>query len=228
MLCVYLHLHFISSPHYHILVSNESAPNVSPLTHSHTHTHQALQVPLLVVWCTPGGVGPYVLTLLEHSYCMLEGQLEVLILKKEEEQTTSVYQNNHSTPPTLLGHRVEGHTCTGLSMKLEEVIMLIVHFNPYIITMHHVQCATLQHEKQLWWFLLELPAHHPGPKNTMDISWQRNMIIIVQPLSVWTGLQSHYLATEETQMELYSSMLNWSAAMEFLVHHSTHRRNSHV
>ena len=40
-LCIYLHLHFISSPPYHILVSNESAPNVSlpfSLTHSHTQT----------------------------------------------------------------------------------------------------------------------------------------------------------------------------------------------
>ena len=146
-LCIYLHLHFISSPPYHILVSNESAPNVSlPLSLTHTHKHQ---VPLLVVWCTPGGGGPHVLTLMEHSCCMLEGQLEVCILKKEEEQTTSVYQNNHSTLATLLGHRLDEHTCMGLSMKLEEVIMLIVHFNPYMIVMCHVQCATLQHEKQL-------------------------------------------------------------------------------
>ena len=50
---------------------------------------------------------------------MLEGQLEVSGLNKEEEQTTSVYQIGHRTPPTLLGHRVEEHTCMGLSIRLE-------------------------------------------------------------------------------------------------------------
>ena len=49
-----------------------------------------LQVPLLVVWCTPGGGGQPVRTLLEQSYCMLEGQLEVTNLKEEVEQTTFV------------------------------------------------------------------------------------------------------------------------------------------
>ena len=30
-----------------------------------------------------GGGGPYVLTLLEHSYCMLEGQLKVVLYQKK-------------------------------------------------------------------------------------------------------------------------------------------------
>ena len=80
----------------------------------------APQAPLLVVWCTLGGGGPRVPPPLEHSYCMLEGQLEVITLRKGVEQTTSVYQNSHSTLPTLLGYRLEEHTCMELSMRLEE------------------------------------------------------------------------------------------------------------
>ena len=78
---------------------------------------------------------------------MLEGQLEVGIIKEEEEQTTSVYQSSHSTLLTLLGYRVEEHTCMGLSIRLEVVVM--DHFIRSITTMFHVQCVTLQHEKLL-------------------------------------------------------------------------------
>ena len=85
------------------------------------YPHMAPQVPLLVVWCTPGGGEPHVPALLEHSYCMLEGQLGVIIVRKGVEQTTSVYQSSHSTLPTLLGYRLEEHTCMGLSMRLEEI-----------------------------------------------------------------------------------------------------------
>ena len=52
---------------------------------------------------------------------MLEGRLEVGGVKMEEEQTTSVYQSNQRTLLTLLGHRVEEHSCMGLSMSLERV-----------------------------------------------------------------------------------------------------------
>ena len=48
---------------------------------------------------------------------MAEGQLEVGILRLEVEQTTSVYQSNQSTPPTLLGHRVQEHSFMGLSIR---------------------------------------------------------------------------------------------------------------
>ena len=102
----------------------------------------------LVVWCTPGGGRPHVPALLEHSCCMLEGQLEVGLIQKEEEQTTSVYQNSHSTLPTLLGRRVDEHTSMGLNIRLEEVL-IIVHFTQSMSIMSHVQCATLQHEKLL-------------------------------------------------------------------------------
>ena len=71
------------------------------------------------VVCTPGGRGPHVPALLEHSYCMPEGQLEVITLTEEVEPTTSGYQSSHSTLTTLLGHRLEEHTCTGLSIRLE-------------------------------------------------------------------------------------------------------------
>ena len=74
----------------HVTFCHRSTPSHLTNTHTHTHTHQAPQVPLLVVWCTPGGGGPHVLTLLEHSYCTLEGQLEVIILIEEVEPTTSV------------------------------------------------------------------------------------------------------------------------------------------
>ena len=40
---------------------------------------------------------------------MLEGQLELGIIKEEEEQTTSVYQSSHSTLHTLLVYRMDEH-----------------------------------------------------------------------------------------------------------------------
>ena len=72
---------------------------------------------------------------------MLEGQLEVFIMRKEEEQTISVYQSNHSTLPTLLGYKLTQHTCMGLSMRL------IAHFTLCTTIMFHVQYAILQLEK---------------------------------------------------------------------------------
>ena len=110
----------------------------------HTHTHKDPQVPLLVVWCTLGGGGPHVLTLLEHNYYILEEQLEVIILTQEEEQTTSVYQNSHSTLPSLLGHSLTEHTCMELNIRLE--VGGMAHFLLFMITMSHVQCVMLQHE----------------------------------------------------------------------------------
>ena len=79
---------------------------------------------------------------------MLEGQLEVTGLKEEVEQTTSVYQSSHSTPPTLLGYSLTEHTCMELSMTLE-IQGRLVHLVHSMTTMFHVQCAMLQHEKQL-------------------------------------------------------------------------------
>ena len=135
------------------VILTESAlqfPNIlHSLPHSHIHTHKAPQVPLLVVQCTPGGGGLHILTLLEHNYCMLEGQLEVIILKKEEEQTTSVYQSSHNTLPTLLGCRLDEHTYMGLSIRLEVVLVIMDHFVLSMSTMFHVQCVTLQHKELL-------------------------------------------------------------------------------
>ena len=96
-------------------------PQISVHTIIHTWPPQAS---LLAVWCTPGGGEPRVPALLEHSYCMLEGQLGVIILTKGEEETTSVYQSSHNTLPTLLGYRLEEHTCMELSMRLEEITNL--------------------------------------------------------------------------------------------------------
>ena len=81
---------------------------------------------------------------------MLEGQLEVLIVNKEEEQTTSVYQNSHSTLPTLQGHRLDEHSCMGLSIRLEVfTIATLAHLILLLNITFHVQCVTLQHEEQL-------------------------------------------------------------------------------
>ena len=73
--------------------------------------------------------------------CMLEGLLEVFIIKKEVERTTSVYQNSHITPLTLPGYKLDEHTCMGLSMKLQMAMM--AHFALLLTIMFHVQCATL-------------------------------------------------------------------------------------
>ena len=102
-----------------------------------------------MVWCIPGGGGPHVPALLEHSYCMLEGQLEVGLIQKEEEQTTSVYQSSHSTLPTLLELRQEEHTSMELSIRLREEQASLVHLTLSMTTMYHVQCAMHQLEKLL-------------------------------------------------------------------------------
>ena len=68
------------------------------------------------------------------------------MVNKEVEQTTSVYHSNHSTLPTLLEHRMHAHICMELR-KLEEVLMANLILS--IITVFHVQCVTLQHEKLL-------------------------------------------------------------------------------
>ena len=79
---------------------------------------------------------------------MLEGQLEAGMVRVEVEQITSVYRSSHSTLPTLLECRVDEHTCMGLSIRLEQVL-LIAHLFLYMIIMSHVQCVILQHEKLL-------------------------------------------------------------------------------
>ena len=38
--------------------------------------------------------------------------------KGEGSNYASVHQSSHSTPPTLLGHRLEDHICMGLSIRL--------------------------------------------------------------------------------------------------------------
>ena len=78
---------------------------------------------------------------------MLEEQLEVGITE-EVEQTISVCQSNHSTLPTLLEHRVDEHTCMGLNIRLEQVLLMDL-FTQSLSTMSHVQCVTLQHERLL-------------------------------------------------------------------------------
>ena len=121
-----------------------------------------------MVWCTQGGGRPHVLTPLEHSYCTLEGQLEVIMSKKEEQQTTSVYQNSHSTLTTLLGCRVDERSCMGLNIRLE--VMIMVHFAQSMSTMSRVQCATLQHEKPSSWtreYYGYLMANYHGHHRTM-------------------------------------------------------------
>ena len=54
--------------------------------------NQVPLVPVLVVWCTPGGGGPNVQTSLEHNLCMLEELLEAITLTREGRLPTYVYQ----------------------------------------------------------------------------------------------------------------------------------------
>ena len=81
---------------------------------------------------------------------MLEGQLEVGIIKGEAEQTIFVYQNSHSTLTTPLGYRMDEHTCMGQSMRPEVLNLKITdHLALLLNTMYHVQCVTLQHGELL-------------------------------------------------------------------------------
>ena len=109
------------------------------------------------VWCTPGGGGQHVLTGTQLLYA---GRAAGFCLI-EEKQTTSIYLSSYST---LLGYRPDKHTCMRLSIRLEvltpkTLVLFILSLN----RMFHVQCVTLQHEKQLWWFLHDLPALHLRP-----------------------------------------------------------------
>lgn len=106
------------------------------------------QVPLLVVWCTPGGGGLHVPVPLEHSYCTLEGQLEVGIARVEVEQTTCVYQGNHSTLPTLLDHTLDEHIYMGLNIR-QLVQQIMDHLAQFTTTMSHVRCVILPLEELL-------------------------------------------------------------------------------
>ena len=88
--------------------------------------------------------------LLEHSCCMLEGQLEVSMITEEVKLTTSAYQSSHSTLPTLLEYRVDGCICMGLSIRLEVLTLeTLDHFILLLNTMFHVQFVILQHVKLL-------------------------------------------------------------------------------
>ena len=86
---------------------------------------------------------------MEHNYCMLVGQLEVVILTEGVEQTTSVYQSSHSTLTALLGYRVDEHICMGLSIRLEVLTHKTLDLSLLVTTMSHVQCAIHQHEQLL-------------------------------------------------------------------------------
>ena len=77
---------------------------------------------------------------------MLEGQLEVSIIKEEEEPITSVYQSSHSILPTPLGYRWGERTCMELNIKLEVIGQMTMDHSLLVITMSHVQCVTLQQE----------------------------------------------------------------------------------
>ena len=80
---------------------------------------------------------------------MLEGLQEVGETKKGEGQTISAYQNNLSILPTLLVHKMDEHTCMGLSTRLEVLtLQIMAHLFLLLNTMFHVQCVTLQHECQ--------------------------------------------------------------------------------
>ena len=80
---------------------------------------------------------------------MLEGQLEVIGMSEEEEPTTSVYPISHIILPTLLRHRLDEHNCMELNIRLDREQDSMVHLFLSMTTMFHVQCVTLQHEKQL-------------------------------------------------------------------------------
>ena len=53
---------------------------------------------------------------------------------------------------------------------------------------HNVPCAVCYTSTRETVVMIpaRVPAHHPGPENTMDISWQTALFISVQCLNVWT------------------------------------------
>ena len=88
-------------------------------------------------------------------------------------------------------------------------------------TMSHVQRVTLQLKELLWWFLHDLPTHHPGPEYASCQSVLMFECMDHSPQSVPGSIAS-------MQMKLYSTTLKWSVAMEFHVHHMLHRKKSCV
>ena len=82
------------------------------------------QVPLPVVWCTPGGGEPHVPTLLEQNYCILEGQVEVILNKKVVlgscnfpfiVSTNRIWVNWITNSLALLAWAITGNAWAGLS-----------------------------------------------------------------------------------------------------------------
>jgi len=123
--------------------------------------------------------------------------------------------------------RIDEHSYLhGQSMRLEVLNLKITdHLALLLNTMYHVQCVTLQHGELLWWFLHNIPAHHSGPQEYYG--YLMAMVIFVQCLNVLIETHSQYLAAQQTEMELYSTTLRWSAIMEFPAH-IRHTEGSHM
>ena len=95
------------------------------------------QVPLLVVWYTPGGGGPHVQTSLEHNSCMLEELSEAGTTTREEEPTACPYLMTRAIYSTYLDLQIR-ILYMALSMRHH-----VDHFQHFITTMCRVQCAML-------------------------------------------------------------------------------------
>ena len=107
------------------------------------------------VWCTPGGGGQHVLTLLEHSYCMLEGQPDFVWLRRNKLLPFS-YPSSYST---LLGYRPDKHTWMRLSIRVEILTLrTLVHFILSLNIMSHVHPLCAVCYTSAWETVVMIPA----------------------------------------------------------------------
>ena len=96
------------------------------------------QVPVWVVWCTPGGGRSHVRTSLEHNSCMLEELPEAGTTTREGQPTTFAYLMTQATYNIHLVTRQNAITYMVQNTRLQ-----MDHSQHFMTTMCRVQCAML-------------------------------------------------------------------------------------
>ena len=187
---------------------------------------QDQQVPLAlagVEWSTQGGGKLAVQMSQELSWCTQGGLVEPGIMLMEEQPTTSACLMIQTTATIILEFKVKT-MFTGQSMNL-----LKGHYLQLIITTFPALFVMLPREKQWWWSQLKPTVHRHGLWNTLVILCQdMQIIIIIQPcMSVLTRTLTQYQGVLPVLRVPCSTTLKLTA-MEWLVHLTTHRKNSPV
>jgi len=185
---------------------------------------QALRDPLakgVVGWSTQDGGKLAVQMSQELSWCMQGGLVEPGMLTREEQPTTSACLIIQTTSAINPEFKVTAQ-CMEWSMR-----HTMGHSQLFRTTMFPVLCAMLQRGWQSQWSQLKLVVHQHGLWNTLATSCQPTLATVAPCMSVLTRTQTQYQELLPVMIPPCSTMLKLTA-MEWLVHLTTHRKNSPV